>query len=74
MSGRELLRNGRGRIRCYWWFDESDECSDDGWAVTTQYFLDSDGYVPLCYNHSDWPTREYVRQLQDHAKGLEDRR
>ena len=57
------LRNGRGRIRCYWCKWDSEEPSGP-WAITTEYLMDADGYVGLCYDHSDIPHQKYIKELQ----------
>ena len=65
-----LLRNRRGRIRCYWNREEPDECSDDGWSMFREYFIDEDGYVALCYNHSDEPRKAYIMESRRRAAAI----
>ena len=64
-----LLYNGRGRIRCYWNREEPDQCSQDGWSMFHEYLIDEDGYVPVCYNHSDQPRKAYVLELRKRERG-----
>lgn len=63
---KELLRTKTGRrIRCYWWRDEPEECTGDGWASYREYFLDADGYVPYCYQHSNqWWLDERAKLIE----------
>ncbi len=63
MAEHEILRNGRGRIRCYHCRWEGEEPSGP-WAITWSDWLpDVDGYVPVCYDHSALPHQEFVKAL-----------
>lgn len=67
---RPLLRNGRGRIRCYWCkWDAQEETGP--WAITTEYFMDENGYIPVCYNHSYLPVEKARKEILERRKQWE---
>ncbi len=66
----DILTNGRGRIRCYWCkWDALEETGP--WAITREYLIDVDGYVPVCYNHSFIPVKKAQKELLERKKQWE---
>ncbi len=65
-----LLRNGRGRIRCWWYRTNSGECTTEGWAMFWEYLMDTYGQVPVCYNHSHEPRKAHILDLRKRWEAL----